>query len=374
MTTPTPSASTRLASPALATHAPSKLGKGGRRFAELSDEPLAGAGEDLGRAPVGAATTAKGGFRAAAPGKAPAAAIATRQPAQATRVEKDETSLGHATKSLAEERSGSVGAGAGSSARWAEPPPPAPPGARAARGRRRPSLPQHLLLLSRRPPRRRDLRRRLTIRSDEGAPQEQFARPSGPRPRRRVPPASPAAQTEAPADKKKVSENKDSISLEERVRKAEKLFAEKKWAEAAAAFRALIAQAPSNPAARKPGGNAWPRQREHKRAAPQKPRRQSRTTPSTGCNPRRTGTRIPTIITHCLCRGTLVPGVGGCHTGGMRTTRPSRAGRRRQAGISQGEPPGWPGGRPVPGRMAFLPAIQSRPGSHSSRGAGAARG
>jgi hypothetical protein len=60
--------------------------------------------------------------------------------------------------------------------------------------------------------------------------------------------ASPAAQAEASADKKEVSENKHSISLEERVRKAEKLFAEKKWAEAAAAFRALIAQAPSDPA------------------------------------------------------------------------------------------------------------------------------
>jgi hypothetical protein len=34
------------------------------------------------------------------------------------------------------------------------------------------------------------------------------------------------------------------------VRKAEKLFAEKKWAEAAAAFRSLIAQAPADPAAK----------------------------------------------------------------------------------------------------------------------------
>jgi hypothetical protein len=63
-----------------------------------------------------------------------------------------------------------------------------------------------------------------------------------------MPAASPAAQAEASADKREVSENKHSISLEERVRKAEKLFAEKKWAEAAAAFRALIAQAPSHPA------------------------------------------------------------------------------------------------------------------------------
>jgi len=44
--------------------------------------------------------------------------------------------------------------------------------------------------------------------------------------------------------------NKETLSFEERVRKAEKLFAEKKWAEAAAAFRALLAQAPSNPAAK----------------------------------------------------------------------------------------------------------------------------
>jgi hypothetical protein len=66
----------------------------------------------------------------------------------------------------------------------------------------------------------------------------------------RAAPAGPAAQAEAPADKKKATEKKETISFEERVRKAEKLFAEKKWAEAAAAFRALLAQAPSNPAAK----------------------------------------------------------------------------------------------------------------------------
>ena len=65
-----------------------------------------------------------------------------------------------------------------------------------------------------------------------------------------MPPASPAAQTEVSVDKKQINANEASISLEERVRKAEKLFAEKKWAEAAAAFRALIAQAPSDPAAK----------------------------------------------------------------------------------------------------------------------------
>jgi hypothetical protein len=64
----------------------------------------------------------------------------------------------------------------------------------------------------------------------------------------RLPPAEHAAQAEAPADKK--AANKETLSFDERVRKAEKLFAEKKWAEAAAAFRALLAQAPSNPAAK----------------------------------------------------------------------------------------------------------------------------
>jgi predicted Zn-dependent protease len=66
----------------------------------------------------------------------------------------------------------------------------------------------------------------------------------------RTPPAGHAAQTEAPADKREATQSKETISFEARVRKAEKLFAEKKWAEAAAAFRALIAQAPSDPAAK----------------------------------------------------------------------------------------------------------------------------
>ena len=64
----------------------------------------------------------------------------------------------------------------------------------------------------------------------------------------RPPRVEHAAQAETPADKK--AANKETLSFEERVRKAEKLFAEKKWAEAAAAFRALLAQAPSNPAAK----------------------------------------------------------------------------------------------------------------------------
>jgi len=66
----------------------------------------------------------------------------------------------------------------------------------------------------------------------------------------RASPSGYAAQAEAPADKKTPSESKQAISFEERVRKAEKLFAEKKWAEAAAAFRALLAQAPADPAAK----------------------------------------------------------------------------------------------------------------------------
>jgi hypothetical protein len=66
----------------------------------------------------------------------------------------------------------------------------------------------------------------------------------------RAAPSGYAAHAKAPADRKTPSESKQAISFEERVRKAEKLFAEKKWAEAAAAFRALIAQAPADPAAK----------------------------------------------------------------------------------------------------------------------------
>ena len=63
-------------------------------------------------------------------------------------------------------------------------------------------------------------------------------------------PSGYAVQAETPADKEMAKESKQAISFEERVRKAEKLFAEKKWAEAAAAFRALLAQAPADPAAK----------------------------------------------------------------------------------------------------------------------------
>ena len=238
--------------PHAAEHAPSKLGTAGRRLTELSDEALGGAGEALARAPAGAATTAKGGFRAAAPSKAPTAAIATRQPA--TRVEKDESILDHAPKPLAEGRSGAIGAGAGSSARWAEPPPPRPaaaPIAAAPSPRVAEAAPAAFAAApapAETAPAKKTKRAPALEDQLESAPQESVRAPERAKAQAPMPPASPAARAEAPADKKKVSENKDSISLEERVRKAEKLFAEKKWAEAAAAFRTLIAQAPSHSA------------------------------------------------------------------------------------------------------------------------------
>jgi hypothetical protein len=51
------------------------------------------------------------------------------------------------------------------------------------------------------------------------------------------------------ADEKRGSASKQAAALKERARKAEKLFAERKWGQAAAAFRALIAAAPSSPSA-----------------------------------------------------------------------------------------------------------------------------
>jgi hypothetical protein len=62
-----------------------------------------------------------------------------------------------------------------------------------------------------------------------------------------APSASRAAKDEDKADKKESRESKEAAALQERIRKAEKLYAEKKWAEAAAAFRALIDQVPSHP-------------------------------------------------------------------------------------------------------------------------------
>jgi hypothetical protein len=241
--------------PRMATHAPSKAGKGGRRFAELSNEPLEGAGEDLGLTPVGAATTAKGGFRAAGPSKAPTPALAAQLPAQVTRVQKDETSLGHATKSLAEQRNVAVGAGAGSPVGWAEPPPPRPAAApvAAARAPRAAEAAPAVFAAAPAPAESAPAKKTKPVGNLlDSAPQEKGRSPERAKVQSPagVPPASPAAQTEVSVDKKQINANEASISLEERVRKAEKLFAEKKWAEAAAAFRALIAQAPSDPAAK----------------------------------------------------------------------------------------------------------------------------
>jgi hypothetical protein len=239
--------------PHSAARAPGKLGTAGRRFVELTNEPLGGAGEDLAQAPVGAAAAAKGGFRAAAPSKAPAGAIARPESAPATRADKDESLRNRAQNPMTDGRSRAVGAGVGSSARWAEPPPPRPAAAPlSAAPSPRPAEAAPAVFAAApasaepAPAKKtksvedlRDSAPREPVRSPDRAKAQTPARVSA---------ASPAAQAEASADKTQVSENKHSVSLEERVRKAEKLFAEKKWAEAAAAFRALIAQAPTNPA------------------------------------------------------------------------------------------------------------------------------
>jgi hypothetical protein len=59
--------------------------------------------------------------------------------------------------------------------------------------------------------------------------------------------ANRPVKDEDTTDKKESRESKEAAALQERIRKAEKLYAEKKWAEAAAAFRALIDQLPSHP-------------------------------------------------------------------------------------------------------------------------------
>jgi hypothetical protein len=232
--------------PHSAARAPGKLGTAGRRFVELSNEPLGGAGEDLAQAPVGAAATAKGGVRSAAPSKAPAGAIARPESAPATRANKDESLRDRAQKPMTDGSSRAVGAGAGSSARWTEPPPPRPaavPLSAAPSPRPAEAAPAVFAAApaSAEPAPAKKTKSAEDLR--DSARREPVAKAPV-----RMPAASPAAQAEASADKREVSENKHSISLEERVRKAEKLFAEKKWAEAAAAFRALIAQAPSHPA------------------------------------------------------------------------------------------------------------------------------
>jgi len=236
------------AKPRAAAPAPSNVAPAGRRLARSFEDFLDGADEGRARAPVGEAKTGKGGLGYLAPRKAPTALSAKQEQAPATPVEKEEVSRSHAARDLAGEKSGSFGAGAASSGRWAEPPPPrpaeAPPAYAPAPAAAAPSP-------ARRPERVPVLEDQL-----EGAPQEpeRWSNQAKTQAPARAPAPGPAAQAEAeaeaPADKKKVSENKDFVSFAERVRKAEKLFAEKKWAEAAAAFRALIAQAPANPAAK----------------------------------------------------------------------------------------------------------------------------
>lgn len=214
----------------------------------LSDDPLAGiAWEARPGTPAGEATAAKGGGKAAAPSRGAADAIAKRELPPAMGAGKDEANLDELLRPLPQARKRPAAEGAGSSGGWAEPPPPraaeAPVASAAA-----PAAAE--------PPPTKKAKRIPAFGEQMGSPVAEkplrSAAPARVQAPVRAAPAGHAAQADAPADKKKPSESKETISFEERVRKAEKLFAEKKWAEAAAAFRALIAQAPSNPA-----GKTW---------------------------------------------------------------------------------------------------------------------
>lgn len=235
----------RAAPPALDSRYPSRR--------SLSNAPLEGiSGETRPRPPVGEATASKGGGKAGAPSKGPAEAIVQRTPAPAMHANKDEANLDELSQPLPKEEKAPVSGGAGSSGRWVQPPPPRAPEAPVAAA---PSpVASAAAPAARRPARaeetqaKADLEDRVGSRVAEEPPRS--APPAKMQAPVRAAPAGPAAQAEAPADKKKATEKKETISFEERVRKAEKLFAEKKWAEAAAAFRALLAQAPSNPAAK----------------------------------------------------------------------------------------------------------------------------
>jgi anti-sigma factor RsiW len=219
----------------------------------LDNDALAGvAWEEQARAPAGEATAAKGGGRAIPPGNAFAAAKARRAPAPAMHAEKDEANLNEVSRSQPQPRKGLVAEGAGSSGRWAEPPPPRPAqgpiaAAPAPVASVAASAPAELP-----PAKKAKAVADLEQRSDHAARMPMAG--SAERAKSQVParaaPSGYAAQAEAPADKETPSESKQAIPFEERVRKAEKLFAEKKWAEAAAAFRALLAQAPADPAAK----------------------------------------------------------------------------------------------------------------------------
>ena len=219
---------------------------------QVSDDPLSRiAWEARPRTPVGEATAAKGGGRATAPSRGAADAIAKRESAPAMRADKDEAGLDQPLRPLPQARKGPFAEGAGSSGRWAQPPPlraakapaataPSPVAAAAAPAAARPAPIEKAEAIA---------DREDQVGSVAGKPSRSAAPVKVQAPVRAAP-TGHAAQAETPADKKNVSANKENISFEERVRKAEKLFSEKKWGEAAAAFRALLAQAPSNPAAK----------------------------------------------------------------------------------------------------------------------------
>jgi hypothetical protein len=220
---------------------------------QVSDDPLSGiAWEARPRTPVGEATAAKGGGRASAPSRGAADAIAKRESAPAMRADKDEASLDQPLRPLPQARKGPVAEGAGSSGRWAQPPPPRAAEAPVAAA---PSPVAAATAPAAARPAPVEKEEAIADREDRvgGSVAEKPSRSAAPAKVQapvRAAATGHAAQTEVTADKKNVSANKENISFEERVRKAEKLFAEKKWGEAAAAFRALLAQAPSNPAAK----------------------------------------------------------------------------------------------------------------------------
>ena len=216
----------------------------------LFNDPLAGvASEDQQRAPTGEATAAKGGGAAIPPSKP--FADARRAPAPAIHLSKDEESLDE-PRPQSQPGKGPVAEGAGSSGRWAEPPPPRPAQAPAA------AAPAPVAAAAAAAPAEPPLAKKAKAVADLedrwGGPvakePPRSAAPARAQESVRAAPSEYAAQAEAPSDRKTATESKQAIPFAERVRKAEKLFAEKKWTEAAAAFRALIAEAPADPAAK----------------------------------------------------------------------------------------------------------------------------
>ena len=219
----------------------------------LDNEPLARVEwEDQAQAPAGEATAAKRGGRAIPPVHAFANAKAGHAPVPAMHAEKNEANLNEVSRPQSQPRKGLVAEGAGSSGRWAEPPPPRPAQAPIA------AVPAPVASVTAsapaEPPPAKKAKAVADLEDRWGSPvakePPRSATPAKVQESVRAAPSGYAAQAEASADKKTASESKQAIPFEERVRKAEKLFAEKKWAEAAAAFRALIAQAPADPAAK----------------------------------------------------------------------------------------------------------------------------